>query len=108
PDVVDAYTGELRTLPALADLPLPAVATTTPRDDLFVAVPYRQFAERGYPCVDDGAPLLALVIDTHRQVGLADALAALPNDPLTLRDGGFDLGHRAYARIVRHALTHEM
>ncbi|MGW4467372.1 chorismate-binding protein [Micromonospora sp. NPDC004704] len=104
PDL-EVYTGELRTVDRLADIPLPggpAGART------LALVPYRQIAERGFACVDDGAPLECLTIGAHQRVPLDRALAALPDQPVRTEGGAFDLPDEEYAEITRQVLREEI
>ncbi|WP_260723390.1 anthranilate synthase family protein [Dactylosporangium roseum] len=93
-DRLEILTGAPVTAAGIADLPVGD-------RPVFAAVPYRQIAERGLPCVDDGAPLLAFRVDRHRELPLRRALARLPDAPVRLAGGGFDLGDDEYAGVVR-------
>jgi phenazine biosynthesis protein phzE len=103
-DHIEVLAGELRTVATLADLPLPA--GTGPR--ALAVVPYRQIAERGFACVDDGAPLTCLVVTETAEVPLAEALALLPEGPVRLRDGGFDVADDEYGDTVARVLRDEI
>jgi 2-amino-4-deoxychorismate synthase len=76
-DHVDVLTGDVVTVPTLADIPL------TPGAQTLAVIPYRQIAERGFDCVDDGAPLECLRVATHKKL----PLDAFPELPLRLSDG---------------------
>lgn len=80
------------------------------RDDetRLVLLPYRQIAERGYACHDDGAPAIAVRLTYRRRVPLPEMLAALPNQPLTVTDGEFDVADSAYADSVRSTIATEI
>src|SRR5262249_55676434 len=108
PGLLDVLTGEVVTVPRLADLPLPPVHPGTDRHDLLVLVPYRQLAERGYACHDDGTPPVALRPTAQARVPVAEALAVLPGGPVTVTGGGFDLDDAAYAAVVRRVLAGEI
>ncbi|GAA1896371.1 anthranilate synthase family protein [Asanoa iriomotensis] len=98
-DHVDVYTGPVRTVATLAEIPVPALAV----------VPYRQVVERGFEAVDDGVPLECLSIETHRRVPLAEVLAALPDAPVrTVGEAGFDVGDDEYAATVSQVLSDEI
>ncbi|MFB9185771.1 anthranilate synthase family protein [Dactylosporangium sucinum] len=86
-----------------------ASVTTLPTGDrpVFAAVPYRQIAERGLPCADDGAPLLAFQVERHTSMPLDAALAWLPSGG-SLAGGGFDLDDAAYADLVRAVVAGEI
>ncbi|MGC1210643.1 MAG: chorismate-binding protein, partial [Micromonospora sp.] len=103
-DHLDLFTGAVRTADRLADIPLP----DGPGPRTLALVPYRQIGERGFACVDDGVPLECLVIAEHHRVGLADALAALPDGPVVSTGAGFDLADDEYAEIVGRVLAEEI
>jgi phenazine biosynthesis protein phzE len=97
-DHVEVLTGDLITVPALADIPI--------RDGLptLALVAYRQIAERGFDCVDDGAPLECLLVTSVRN----EPLNAFPPGPLRLEGGGFDLSDEEYGEIVEEVLRDEI
>jgi phenazine biosynthesis protein phzE len=94
-DRVDVLTGPVETVDRLADIPSQALAL----------VPYRQVRERGFACVDDGAPLRVLRIaarDTLPVVAFPDA------PPPPLHDAAFDVPDAPYAETVRAVLRDEI
>ncbi|MFI6763390.1 chorismate-binding protein [Micromonospora sp. NPDC050417] len=99
------FTGELRTVEQLADIPLPS-GPAGPRT--LALVPYRQIVERGFACVDDGTPLECLTIGAQQQVPLAQALAALPDMAVRTEGGAFDLSDEEYAEITRQVVREEI
>jgi phenazine biosynthesis protein phzE len=102
---LEVFAGELRTVERLADVPLPpgrAGART------LALVPYRQIAERGFACVDDGAPLECLVIAAQQRVALEQVLRALPDVAVRTFGGAFDLPDEEYAEITRQVLREEI
>jgi 2-amino-4-deoxychorismate synthase len=102
---LEVFAGELRTVERLADIPLPpgpAGART------LALVPYRQIAERGFACVDDGAPLECLVIAAQQRVALEQVLRALPDVAVRTCGGAFDLPDEEYAEITRQVLREEI
>ncbi|MGN9917107.1 chorismate-binding protein [Micromonospora palomenae] len=102
---LDLFTGTVRTADRLADLPLPDGAAG-PRT--LALVPYRQIAERGFQCVDDGTPLEYLEIAGHARIALADALAALPQAPVVTTGVAFDVADEEYADTVERVLAQEI
>ena len=104
-DHLDLFTGPVRTADRLADIPLPD-GPSGPRT--LALVPYRQIGERGFACVDDEVPLECLVIAEHHRIGLADALAALPDRPVVSTGAGFDIADDEYAEIVGRVLAEEI
>jgi phenazine biosynthesis protein phzE len=104
-DHLDLFTGTVRPVDRLADIPLPD-GPAGPRT--LALVPYRQITERGFACVDDGTPLECLEIAGHERVPLADALAALPDAPVRASGAGFDVADDEYADIVGRVLAEEI
>jgi phenazine biosynthesis protein phzE len=104
-DHVDVLTGDVVTVGTLADIPL---TPGPPGPQTLALVPYRQITERGFACVDDGAPLECLRIATRTTRPLAELIAELPETPVALRDGAFDLTDEAYGEIVEAVLRDEI
>ncbi|GAA2699547.1 anthranilate synthase family protein [Micromonospora olivasterospora] len=104
-DHLDLFTGTVRAVDRLADVPLP---DGPPGPRTLALVPYRQVTERGFACVDDGTPLECLEITGHARISLADALAALPTAPVVTTGAGFDTGDAEYADAVARVLAEEI
>ncbi|MFI9641445.1 chorismate-binding protein [Micromonospora sp. NPDC051925] len=104
-DHVDLFTGPVRVADRLADLPLPEGG---PGPRTLALVPYRQITERGFECLDDGAPLEYLTVTGHVELPLADLLAALPDGPVVTSDAAFDVDDDEYARLVERVLAEEI
>ncbi len=109
-DTVHLLAGPRTDLERLADVPLRTGTPTGGRAfDTLLAVPYRQVRERGFDAVDDGTPLSAFALDQHRELGLDEALAALPDQPPVFADrGGFDVPDDAYERAVGAVIRDEI
>ncbi len=106
PDTVELLTGSVREVELLADIPLMDEAGGAA--EVLALVPFRQVRERGFTCHDDGAPLLCLVVDEHRVIDRESALAALPNEPIPVGQGRFDIDDDGYAAIVREVIAEEI
>ncbi|MET8232214.1 anthranilate synthase family protein [Micromonospora sp. NPDC005298] len=104
-DELELFTGPVDTVDRLADIPLPQ---GTPGARTLAVVPFRQIAERGFACVDDGAPLECLQVREHHRIPLADVLADLPDEPVRAVDAAFDVTDEEYARIVGRVLAEEI
>jgi phenazine biosynthesis protein phzE len=104
-DHVDVLTGDVVTVATLADIPLPP---GRPGPQTLALVPYRQVAERGFECVDDGTPLECLRIATHTTRPLAEVVAELPGTPVAVRDAAFDISDDAYGETVAEVLRDEI
>ncbi|MDT0441433.1 anthranilate synthase family protein [Streptomyces johnsoniae] len=110
PDALDVLVGEVGTYEALADLPVSSAPSTVggPRQEVLALIPYRQIAERGFACVDDGAPLLAMTVAEHATVPVADVMAAIPDVAVRITGGHFDIDDDTYAGIVRRIIDTEI
>ncbi|MGW6742105.1 anthranilate synthase family protein [Streptomyces sp. NPDC055025] len=104
---LDVLLGELSEPATLAGIPVPADSRGQGQDVL-VIIPYRQIAERGFACVDDGAPLLALRVTEQAVLPLPEALSRIPDVPITLANSGFDIADEEYAEIVRRVVADEI
>ncbi|MEO3777445.1 anthranilate synthase family protein [Micromonospora sp. B11E3] len=104
-DHLDLFTGTVRAVDRLADVPLP---DGPPGPRTLALVPYRQLTERGFACIDDGTPLECLEITGHARIPLTDALAALPTTPVVTTGAGFDTGDAEYADTVARVLAEEI
>ncbi|SCL19815.1 phenazine biosynthesis protein phzE [Micromonospora pallida] len=105
-DHLEVFTGPVRPVGRLADIPLPDAGDPGPRT--LALVPYRQVTERGFACVDDGVPLECLEITGRRRSGLPEALRALPDTPVVTSGAAFDLDDDEYAAIVDRVLREEI
>ncbi len=112
-DRLEVFVGEVSTLDRLADIPLSHETAalpdeTDPDQEALVVVPYRQVAERGFACVDDGAPLIAMRITAQQVLPLSDALPRIDSAEVRLLDGEFDVADEEYADLVRQIITDEI
>ncbi|MFJ4191576.1 anthranilate synthase family protein [Kitasatospora sp. NPDC089509] len=109
PDTVEVLLGTVDSYQRLADLPVRAgVPTAGPVHDLLALVPYRQIRERGFEAHDDGTPLQALAVAEQYALPLAEFTATLPQLPVSLSGGAFDVDDEAYAAIVRRVIEDEI
>ncbi|MEV4455444.1 chorismate-binding protein, partial [Microbispora sp. NPDC049633] len=110
PGRVDVLVGEVSTAGRLAEIPLPDASATpgTARHDVLVLVPYRQIAERGYACHDDGEPLIMLNVREQAALPLTEVLRRLPDVPTDLYGGHFDIDDETYAETVREVVADEI
>ncbi len=100
--VVEVLTGSVALPATLADIPLPAAAGpgAGERHEVFVVVPYRQLAERGFEAADDGTPLVAMTVTGQQRLPLAEAMSRIPDVPTPLAGGAFDIDDEAYGEVV--------
>lgn len=104
-DHVDVLEGDIVTVDALADIPL-TPGRAGPQT--LALIPFRQIAERGFDCVDDGAPLECLRIAAHTIRPLREIIDGLPAAPVALSGGAFDITDHAYGEIVADVLRDEI
>ncbi|MBC6445981.1 chorismate-binding protein [Actinokineospora xionganensis] len=104
---VDLLTGDVLEVPTLADLPQ-VRRKAGAGHDLLALIPFRQIAERGFDCVDDGTPLVALNVTGQSTITVAEALAGIPDEPVAVTGGEFDIDDESYAAIVRRVLADEI
>ncbi len=97
--------GDVTRPATLADLPVP-VRTGEP--EVLALIPYRQIAERGFECTDDGAELLAMSVREHVELPRADVLRLLPDTHISLTGERFDVDDETYAEIVRRIIAEEI
>ena len=107
---VDVVLGRVSRPASLRDTPLPTSPGPTGRPELdtLLVIPYRQLAERGFAAPDDGAPLLALTVEAHEEISVAELLRRVPDIPAEVSGGGFDLTDDQYAETVRRVVAEEI
>jgi phenazine biosynthesis protein phzE len=97
-DHVEVLTGDVVSVATLDDIPL------HPGRPTLAVIPYRQIAERGFACFDDGAPLECLRVTASA----TKPLSAFPAGPLSVTGGAFDLSDDEYGTIVQDVLRDEI
>jgi len=108
PDRVEIIIGEVSTPDTLADVELSDATGpygTGAGPETLLLLPHRQIAERGFSCVDDGSPLVAMKIADHASVPLGAALPGLPVLPIRLLDSGFVPSDDEYRKTVGTIVT---
>lgn len=73
-----------------------------------VLVPYRQLTERGFACRDDGSPLIAITVTAQQRLLMPDVLTRIPDAPLRLAGGRFDVSDDEYADLVRRIVGEQI
>lgn len=108
--VVEVLTGPVTAVDRLADIALPTGAPDggAARTDALALIPFRQIRERGFDVRDDGTPLLVLYPAETLEVPLAGLLDALPDTPVRVEDGAFDIDDDTYAGIVGRVIEDEI
>jgi 2-amino-4-deoxychorismate synthase len=105
---LEVFAGPVASAARLADVPLAADVPQPAGPRTIAVVPYRQIAERGFACVDDAAPLECLRVDQYASAPLPAALDALPDAPVGVTGGAFDVSDDEYAEIVSAVLRDEI
>jgi len=108
PGTLDILIGETSVHATLADVPLPTVRAGGPRHRVLLCVPYRLVAERGFAAVDDACPLIAMKVTGQQTVPVDEALARIPDVPIRLSNGHFDLDDDCYCDLVRRVVSEEI
>jgi phenazine biosynthesis protein phzE len=108
--VVEVLAGPVTAARTLAAIPLPEgrPAGGLPRTDALALVPFRQIRERGFDVTDDGTPLAVLHPEEAYELPLADLLAALPDTPVRVEDGAFDVSDEDYEATVARVVAEEI
>ncbi|PWI41633.1 anthranilate synthase family protein [Streptomyces sp. ICBB 8177] len=102
-DRVEVLTGPMRAAEGLERVTLEGDGR-----ERLVLMPYRQIAERGYACPDDGEPLLVMDVAEHTTIPLATLLEDLPGEPPAIGALDFDRDDDAYARTVERIVRDEI
>ncbi|KWX01652.1 2-Amino-2-deoxy-isochorismate synthase [Carbonactinospora thermoautotrophica] len=105
---VELLLGDLVDVPRLADIPLPDPEPGVPRYDVLALVPFRQVTELGYACHDDGTPLRCLRVKLRAVLDPRAVLAVLPDQPVEVSGGDFDVDDETYAATVKRVITDEI
>jgi len=107
---IEILVGEESHLPSLDDIPVSAGprGPAGAAHEVLVVVPYRQIAERGFECADDGSPLIAMAIETQGSVSVAEALRRLPDVAIETSEGRFDVADDEYGELVRRVVADEI
>ncbi|MEU8843358.1 anthranilate synthase family protein [Streptomyces roseus] len=100
-DTVEVLIGPVHEAGLLAELPVRELPT-------LALVPFRQIRERGFDVRDDGTPLAVLSAEEAYEIPLAQALAALPDHPVRVEGGGFDVPDEEYAATVERVIRDEI
>ena len=110
PDHVDILLGRVDTPARLSDIPSPGEDGQAggARHETLVLVPHRQIGERGFAVAEDDSPLVAMEVTHQGLVTMSEVLDVLPDEPIALADGHFDIDDDSYADIVREVLDNEI
>ncbi len=106
----DLLTGSVRCLESIDDIILErgGEAARGGVHSVLAMIPYRQIRERGYDCIDDKAPLVALDIETQATIEKQALLDRIPQKSATLNDCRYDLTDHEYAGIAAKIIADEI
>ncbi|ROQ96607.1 phenazine biosynthesis protein phzE [Streptomyces sp. 2132.2] len=121
PGILDVIIGESATVDSLAHLRASGAADgrTAPagpsepaaggaRHEVLALVPYRQISERGFAAPEEDTPLVAMTVTGQERISLVEALARIPDLPIELEGGAFDVSDEEYADTVRRVIADEI
>uniref|UniRef100_A0AAU2A2E2 anthranilate synthase n=1 Tax=Streptomyces sp. NBC_00093 TaxID=2975649 RepID=A0AAU2A2E2_9ACTN len=110
PDLLEVLIGDVSTPASLAGLPVAGEPSAPGRaaHEVLALLPYRQIAERGFACRDDGEPLLAMTVTDQAVLTVAEAVRRIPQVPIEVTGKHFDIDDETYAGIVRRVLEEEI
>lgn len=108
-DLVDILTGKIKHLDELADISRCYPETPTSGvHEILTLIPHRQITERGFECVDDKEPLIALCIDTATSLAKCEMLKLLPDSNITLSGMHYDMDDAVYAETASRIIKDEI
>jgi phenazine biosynthesis protein phzE len=109
-DSVDILTGTVEHLEKLEDLSrcYRPHASAIGGHDVLAIIPYRQITERGFECVDDKEPLIALSIDAATTLEKGKVLEQIPDTGITLSGEHYDIDDDAYAETALKIIKDEI
>jgi phenazine biosynthesis protein phzE len=107
---VEILTGQVKQLETLTDLAQcysPHLSKGGDHDVLAI-IPYRQITERGFECVDDKEPLIALCIEAAAQLSKLDLLAQIPDGGIELSGEHYDIDDATYTETALQIIKDEI
>lgn len=101
-DEVDVLSGAVYEVDYLDEIPL------YEDREVIAVVPFHQVLERGFEAVDDGTPLLVLVVEESTSIPIGELIEQLPDLPPEVTYLGASLSDEAYADLVRDVIENEI
>lgn len=109
PAMLDVLVGDVSTPGGLADVDLSEQPRASgPQHEMLTIVPYWQITERGFVAAKDDSELIAMAISDETTIPLSEALSRIPDIPIELSNGRFDIDDDVYAEMVRRVVTDEI
>lgn len=109
-DRVDIFTGTIEHLQGLSELSRfhCAEASHGSTHKVLTIIPYRQITERGFECIDDKQPLIALKIENTDTRTKHHILKTIPDTDFTLSDEHYDVDDDTYAKTALKIIKEEI
>ena len=104
---VEVVTGEISYPNTIESIQLPEGQSSSYKSALIV-IPYRQLNERGFEYIEDNEKLINIMISKHEVIPKNNVLMSIPNIPITLSNGRFDIEDEEYIEIVRNIILTEI
>ena len=106
--VAEILCGTTSTHDRLADVWSGADSLGEHPAETLLVVPFRQVAERGFSVVDDGTDLVAMHVDSHTSIEVAELVAQLPDVEVSVADAGFETDDATYVEEVHEIINEEI
>ncbi|MEH6531230.1 MAG: anthranilate synthase family protein [Photobacterium frigidiphilum] len=71
-------------------------------------IPFRQVIERNYRAVDDGMPILSMLVTAGEKIQVASLIKQLPETPVSVGDMHFNLDDDQFCKRVAHLIDNEI
>lgn len=102
-DTLDVLVGDVSFPEQLTDIP-----AGCDQNPVLALIPFRQITERGFDCIDDGSPLIAMTVTHRSTLPLSKVINRLPDEPTALTGGRFDPPDPDYADAVDRVVRDEI
>lgn len=108
PGIMEMMSGKVTHLDMLQSIPLVDSGHDNTCKFTLVIVPYRQLKERGFSHIDDGSPLITMIITEYKTISVTEILDSIPDTSIQLHHGSFDISDYIYEDIVRSIKENEI
>ncbi|WP_051099057.1 anthranilate synthase family protein [Actinopolyspora mortivallis] len=105
---VELLLGTTSVVDTIADIPVPESSEGPAGADVLALLPYRQLSERGFPAPDDGTPLVTMRVERQTVLDRSELLGRVPDRPIDMENGHFDIDDATYAELVREVLADDI
>lgn len=104
---VEVVTGEISYPNTIEAIQLSESQSPSYKSALIV-IPYRQLNERGFEYIEDNEKLINIMVSNHEIIPKNNVLVSIPDTPITLSNGRFDVEDEEYIEILRHVISTEI